>query len=119
MVITKLRERVIEAKIFMGSHMGEHAFIPRISLDSPSTSRFPFTLRRRQLPIRIAFAMTINKSQGQSLRVVGLNLQTPVFAHGQLYVALSRCQDCRNLFILLRPDKNGVTENIVYREVLA
>jgi ATP-dependent DNA helicase PIF1 len=32
----------------------------------------PFTLRRRQFPIRLAYAMTINKSQGQTLRNVGL-----------------------------------------------
>ncbi len=34
--------------------------------------------------------MTINKSQGQSLKYVGLDLRVPVFTHGQLYVALSR-----------------------------
>ena len=35
--------------------------------------------------------MTINKSQGQTLQKVGIFLQNPVFAHGQLYVAISRC----------------------------
>jgi len=34
--------------------------------------------------------MTINKSQGQSVEHVGVDLRTPVFSHGQLYVALSR-----------------------------
>lgn len=62
--------------------------------------------------------MTINQSQGQSLRIVGLHLLTPVFAHGRLYVALSRCTDYRNLSILLPFDSNGTTQNVVYKEVL-
>ena len=58
---------------------------------------------RTQFPIRLAYAMTINKSQGQTFQKVripllhlticlkvGLILRTPVFTHGQLYVALSR-----------------------------
>jgi ATP-dependent DNA helicase PIF1 len=50
----------------------------------------PFTLRRRQFPVRLAFAMTINKAQGQTLKMVGIFLPKPVFTHGQLYVAMSR-----------------------------
>ena len=37
----------------------------------------------------VSFAMTIKKSQGQSLAHVGLYLSNPIFSHGQLYVALS------------------------------
>jgi ATP-dependent exoDNAse (exonuclease V) alpha subunit len=39
--------------------------------------------------------MTINKSQGQSIVNVGIDVRTPVFSHGQLYVALSRCTSSR------------------------
>ena len=120
MIVTRTADRVIEAKILNGSHAGQTVFIPRISLDAnPSSSNLPFTLRCRQFPIRIAFAMTINKSQGQSLKVVGLRLHEPIFAHGQLYVALSRCTDCRNLFISLRKDNVARrVDNIVYPQVL-
>jgi ATP-dependent exoDNAse (exonuclease V) alpha subunit len=42
----------------------------------------PFTLRRHQFPVRLAFAMTINKAQGQTLKMVGIFLPKPVFTHG-------------------------------------
>ena len=118
MVITAMAERVIEAQILTGTHAGRKAFIPRISLDTSMSSGLGFILRRRQLPIRLGFGMSINKVQGQSLDRVGINLNNPVFAHGQLYVALSRCTDCRNLQILLPRNSNRRTPNIVYREVI-
>jgi len=120
LIITRTADRIIEAQILTGSHAGQTVFIPRISLDSTqSSTNLPFILRRRQFPIRLAFAMTINKSQGQSLKVVGLRLHEPVFAHGQLYVALSRCTDCRNLFVSLRKEnQENKVKNIVYRHVL-
>ena len=69
--------------------IGLKVTIPRIT-PQPSDPRFPFTLRRRQFPVRVAFAMAINKSQGQSLERAGLLLPRPVFSHGQLYVAFLR-----------------------------
>lgn len=63
-------------------------FIPRISL-SPFIEAVGFHLTHRQFPVCLAFTMTINKSQGQSVKNVGINFQTPVFTHGQFYVAMS------------------------------
>ena len=63
--------------------------------------------------------MTINKSQGQSVKNVGLYLQTAVFSHGQLYVALSRCTSANRIRVLLAANsENRRTPNIVYKEVL-
>jgi hypothetical protein len=118
MVVTAMAERVIQAQILTGTHAGKKAFIPRISLDTSMSAGLGFILRRRQYPIRLAFGMSINKAQGQSLDRVGIYLNNPVFTHGQLYVALSRCTDRRNLKILLPPNANGRTPNIVYREVI-
>ena len=57
---------------------------------SPTLPGLPFTLQRRQFPLKPCFAMTINKSQSQTLTRVGVYLQSEIFAHGQLYVAFSR-----------------------------
>ena len=67
--------------------------------------------------------MTINKSQGQTLTGVGLYIPRPVFGHGQLYVAPSRCSDRAKLKVLILdgtiPGQRGLyTRNIVYTDVL-
>ncbi|KAF9009739.1 hypothetical protein BDZ89DRAFT_964727 [Hymenopellis radicata] len=63
--------------------------------------------------------MTINKSQGQSLNVVGLDLRTPVFSHGQLYVALSRCTSRRNIRVLFAATQTDTkTVNVVFRDAI-
>ena len=74
-----------------------------------------FQFKRLQFPIRLAFAITINKAQGQSLELYGLYLHTDCFLHGQLYVACSRVGNPDNLFIYT---ETGTTKNIVYPQVL-
>ena len=88
--ITRLMENMIQGTIITaGCHKDKEVFIPRIKL-SPTDSQLPFRMTRLQLPVRLAFAMTINKSQCQTMEKIGLHFRTPVFSHGQLYVALSR-----------------------------
>ncbi|KAL8094160.1 hypothetical protein AgCh_035870 [Apium graveolens] len=75
---------------------------------------------RRQLPVAPCFAMTINKSQGQSLKRVGLYLPCQVFTHGQVYVALSRVTELQGLVIVnadSEVDDKTLIKNIVYKEV--
>lgn len=45
---------------------------------------------REQFPVQLAFAMSINKAQGQTLEKMGLVLETQAFSHGHIYTALSR-----------------------------
>jgi len=92
--------------------------IPRIRL-SPNAETLPVPLKRLQFPVRLVFAMTINKSQGQLVKHVGINLQTSVFSHGQLYVAFSRCTSPLNISVLLpeQSQESRRTLNVVYIEV--
>ncbi|KAG0610723.1 hypothetical protein M758_7G086700 [Ceratodon purpureus] len=118
MFFTRFSHRVLEARLLFGPHAGKHVFIPRISL-TPSSTTLPFHFSRRQFLVRLAFAMTINKSQGQSVKYVGLDIRVPVFSHGQLYVALSRATSPNHISALL-PQNSTVsnTVNVVYPEVL-
>ena len=79
----------------------------------------PFKFQRRQFPVALCFAMTINKSQGQSLTKVGIYLPRLVFTHGQLYVAISRVRTKKGLRILILDEDGYVTnktKNVVYSE---
>jgi ATP-dependent DNA helicase PIF1 len=102
-------------------------FIPWLSITPSDTERMPFTLCRHQFPVRPAFAMTINKAQGQTLKMVGIFLPKPVFTHGQLYVAMSRIGCPEGVTLLVTDGWEDVhedalasvyTHNVVYTEVL-
>ncbi|CAI0557161.1 unnamed protein product [Linum tenue] len=120
LIIIRLGQWSIEAKILTGTHIGDHVFLPRLVLTT-EVPHLNFTLRRRQYPIALCFAMTINKSQGQSLNNVGLCLRHQVFCHGQLYVAVSRVTTRKGLKILSCNDEGEevkTMKNIVFKEVL-
>ncbi len=91
LIVVKLMQHIINAEIATGPDKGRRVFIPRLSITPSDTERMPFTLRWRQFLLWPAFAMTINKAYGQTLQTVGVYLPKPVFCHGQLYVAFSRC----------------------------
>jgi ATP-dependent DNA helicase PIF1 len=129
LVIKEMKNHSLKCEILgdpggVGGNEKKEVILPRIEL-TPSDSNLPFILKRRQFPIRLAYAMTINKSQGQTFDKVGLYLPKPVFSHGQLYVAFSRVRAKENIKVKL-PNQNTVqqqhsrvTNNIVYKEVLS
>uniref|UniRef100_A0A0A9DUN1 ATP-dependent DNA helicase n=1 Tax=Arundo donax TaxID=35708 RepID=A0A0A9DUN1_ARUDO len=129
LVVRAFQRNAIDAEIVLGQHAGKRVFLPRIPLCPSDDEMFPFQFKRKQFPIRLSFAMTVNKSQGQTIPNVGIYLPEPVFSHGQLYVALSRATARANVRVLAVPTDDNkkkksskqsgtYTKNIVYREVL-
>ncbi|XP_066242812.1 ATP-dependent DNA helicase pif1-like [Saccopteryx leptura] len=81
LAVKKLMSNIIEATILTRPFKGEDVLIPHISM---IPTDMPFQFKRLQFPIQLAFAITINKAQGQSLELCGLDLDTDCFSHGQL-----------------------------------
>jgi ATP-dependent DNA helicase PIF1 len=117
LIVKRLGQRVIEAEIITGNNVGKRVFIPHIIM-SPSGTDWPFVLRRYQFLVRVAFAITINKSQGQTFNNVGVYLSSPVYSHGQLYVVISRVTSSANIKIFNGQGPDGYMRNVVYKEVL-
>jgi hypothetical protein len=120
---TRLRVKVmhrscIECEFMFGPRTGERVLIPRITVTS-AEGILPFKLYRRQIPVVLCFGMTINKSQGQTIDFVGLDMEKDVFSHGVTYVAVSRVKSWNNLKIKVNPDvKGNKIKNIVWEEAL-
>jgi len=81
MIVTRLGFRCIEVQFLVADFHGTKKLIPRILL-ATTEGELPFILRRKQFPIKLCFAMTVNKSQEQTLGIVGLDLCTSAFTHG-------------------------------------
>ena len=107
--------------------------LPRMPMSSTSTTKLPFVLNRLQFPIKVAFAITVNRSQSQSFGdKLGLILPKSIWVHGQLYVMFSRTGNSRNIYIYANQDEfqplieeghldrnKKYTRNIVFKEVIS
>ena len=124
LIVQKRGRNSITTKVISQFHNGESCVIPRIDL-APSDTLLPFILKRQQLPLIPAYAITINKSEGQSFDDVGIELERPAFGHGQLYVALSRCSNQNNVQVNVQDAteqgkliaSRTFTKNMVFKEI--
>ena len=116
MKVEMMSKNIVACTLLSGNRKGEFEFIPRITLIEDK--RYPFVLYRHQFPIQLAFAMTIHKAQGCTFEKIGLDLRSECFAHGQLYVALSRVRSFDGLKIRLSDDNiDNRVKNVVYKEI--
>jgi ATP-dependent DNA helicase PIF1 len=126
LIFKKTRDgRVLECIIATGApeFIGKTVLLPRLRFNADTTD-YTYEWRRCQFGVKLAFVMTINKAQGQSLPLVGVYLPEPVFAHGQLYVAISRTSDPHGLLFCIKPPEQSSdifqrTRNIVWAAALA
>ena len=115
---------LLQCEIIQGPYAGTMVTIPRI-YNKFDDETYPFAFKRKQFPVRLAYAISIHKSQGQTLKRMGLYLPEPVFAHGMLYVALSRVGSPLEILTYIKKTptqgicENGCfTRNVVYKELL-
>jgi ATP-dependent DNA helicase PIF1 len=87
-----MEKYVLQSRVISNNNIDENdekVFILTLSLIA-SDKRIPFKLQRQQFPLVVSFAMTINKSQGQTLKHVDVYLPQSIFSHKQLYFVMSR-----------------------------
>ena len=106
----------MKCKILAGDTEGQVVFLNRITLYSDN--EYPFNFKRRQFPIRLAFAMTINKAQGQTFSNVLIDLQKDIFSHRQLYVAILLVRSWNGLKLFIGSNRiDSKVKNYVLNEI--
>jgi ATP-dependent DNA helicase PIF1 len=120
LIVLDIRTDALRCRILTGCCAGAEVAIPRITLIHKPDRIYAVTFSRHQFPVAVAFALTINKAQGQSLSKVCVYLPQPVFGHGQLYVALSRVTSVGGLSICMvqGSDAPATALNVVNLEVI-
>lgn len=118
LVITELRRHNFKARLLTDLD-GEEIVIPIVQTTTTGDGDIPCCMRRSQFPVRLCYAMTVNKSQGQTFDRVGLSLAVQPFAHGKLYVAFSRVRNQDSIRVYnMSAEGPCVVKNVVYTEVL-
>ena len=119
-VVERLHRRFVEIRLINNrtDRLGDSHCIPHIRFDF-TPARSSWTIQRVQLPLRLAYATTFHGCVGLTLDRTVIDCRTPVFAHGQLYTALSRVRKGIDSRLFLPDDPlHYVATNIVYKKLL-
>jgi ATP-dependent DNA helicase PIF1 len=116
MIVVEIKKEHIVGCLLSGPFKGDEIMIPKIKLHHKGSMTLALSFYRYQFPLIPAYAMSINKSQGQTLAFVGVLLETDVFAHSQLYVVCSRVTNCRNLLVV-KPASRPAVVNVVHHSI--
>ena len=125
--------RLVLKKLYPEGNDNDILILPRIPMTSSAGTKLPFILTRLQFPIKVAYALTINRSQSQTFTgKCGILVPKSVWCHGQIYVMFSRSGNPDNIFVwanqdeftdLIQADKlqsgKKYLRNVVYTEVLS
>ena len=116
-IIVAAHSRYIEVRPLDPGHRPDQTFcLPRITFDFQP--RFAsYTIQRKQFPLKLAYATTFNSSQGLTFDRVVLDARCDVFAHGQLYMAISRVRSHHDAIVYCPDDRPDVA-NVVFPSLL-
>ena len=90
--VLEINRRTVVVKLQNPDAVGEDTFaLPRANFTiEPEDSHLPVKILRRQYPLRLAWASTVHRVQGDDLALIVVDMRDEYFAHGQLHVAMSR-----------------------------
>ena len=118
-VVHDLHERFIEVRpLDRNGNLSDAIYpLPRIrfSFNPPRSS---WTVDRLQYPLRLAYACTFHSCLGLTLDKAVFDLRTEVFAHGQLYTAISRIRKREDGLVLMPEPGQIDTTNVVYQKMI-
>jgi hypothetical protein len=127
-IVQRLLDHVVEVETLptsLNAYQSAKFLLPRILFEF-QPKFCPWTIQRLQFPLRLAYATTFNSCQGLTLDRAVIDMRVPVFAHGQLYTALSRVRSrelLRCLFDPPNPDGSAQDDhlrvtNVVFKDLL-
>ena len=113
-IITALSSNLITAKKLGANDDEPLLVIPQV-IHLTKNDEFPFIMRCVQFPVKLAYVMTFQRAQGQSLDKCGFFLNRSVWTHGQLYVAMSRWGLCQgSKFMQIKQNfKNSISHQTI------